>query len=232
MPGAAYWGSSASAYAGTLITFVTPTYAKVGDVVLGVIVAPSSAAIATPDGWDLMGAVAVAGTVNMKAWLFRRVVADLEPATHAFTTAAALSPSPVGLALLYRYAHPTAALAGSAANLFNSATVDYDAPDVVTAFGDVVLFAFYSKDPTGTNDVDPSPSKRGATVHGTTGGGSLAVLDLRSEVAGSPGVIGVGWSAPATGIAATFAFASTTIPQVVTVPYDIPGAIGLVPVGI
>jgi len=238
MPPVGFFASSVGTYSsanGTEI-FLTPAAARPNDVLLAAIVAPSSSPMVAPSGWSLMASDAAGAPVSMTTYLFRRTVAQTEPAQHSFGVGLGLGPQPVGLLMAWHSVDNGAAIVAHGLALVSPTSTAFPAPSIVLAhYSDLTLLVYYAESGAGLTPTFVLPAgatQLGATVYAASGGGTLVVAQYLKEAVGATGALSATCSATNTGLAAQYgvqAYPTLLAPSVIP---DIPGAIGFPTIGV
>lgn len=238
MPPAAFIAAVAATFpvSGTTgISVLVPSTTKPGDTLLVVVPGTSSAAgdvdvASLPAGWSVIGRFVSAG--NKIVNVARRIATDAEPPSHLIPTVAAAN-NVGGVLLVYRGLDAGAALvAGGIADV--TASTNFGCPSLaLTSYSDLYLgIAFVSSAsvavtaPAGTTErFDAAEAPPGFTDQ-------LEVFELLQEATGATGTKTATTAAAQTGLAAALLLAAVPPRLAPSITPDVPGAIGLVTVGV
>lgn len=218
----------------TMITCLTPSATKTGDTLLFVVPAIASGTGAVdvgqlPAGWSVIGSFISAGARIVT--VLRRVATDAEPPSHAITVSGVTAAG--GALLVYRGLDAGAALiAGAIADV--SVSTNFPCPtQTLTTYSDLYLGIVFVQSASVVVTQPGGTTERFDAAEAPTGAPSeVEVFELLKEATGATGTQTATTAATQSGLAASVLLKTLpALPAAVIVP-DIPGAIGLVTVGV
>jgi hypothetical protein len=210
-----------------------PLAAKVGDSFIAIVAVSDRSTVlglaASQPDFDVLATLETTPAASSAGQVFvlRHVIEDGEP-----TLEVVLSATPTtfgGVALLYRDLEPEAA-AIEASIVDIAASADFDSPSLtLTRYSDIYLGIAFAT--TAAVTFTP-PVKTSERADFTSGSDTLTVFELLAEATGATGTKTAVASSAQSGMAASILLRVRPTPKAPSVVADVPGAIGLVTVGV
>lgn len=217
-----------------------PAATKPGDALLMIASSNSnSIQLPLPLGWNLMVGIGPFGSLQV----LRRIVTNTEPASHEFICTAS-TPQMAAMLLVYRGLDNAAiapdqpgGLAVPSGQANASGTTAFACPSLVTtSYSDIyfgVCYSFFG--PPAPTYTPPAGTTERADIQQVVAGvtTSMQIFDVVTEAVGASGVkTSTASAVPVTAFAASFLLTCLPATRVSGIIPDVPGAIGLVRVGV
>jgi hypothetical protein len=238
MPPAAFIGSSPVVSSRTsTITLLTPSVTRARDLMLafawsGETNDSNLTTGALPAGWSLVSRIDTA--TRQMAVLLARVATDSEPPSHTFSQVATGSGFPLVMGILvYRGLDAGALLVAASVLDIIASTVSFACPSLTLVTYSDLYLGFVADHASTATMTPPAAGAEHVDQQVTNDGGAhFGEFDAHFEVVGATGTQTATLSVASTGVAVAYLLKSLPpLPAPAIVP-DIPGAIGLVTVGV